>query len=237
MLSPADIKSLMGDGGCNGNEWLMIILFAMIFGWNGGGFGNNNALANAIGYENLATSAEVQRGFDNQNSMANEREILASINQNALQGMQNANQNTQYVMGAVNDKYNEMQRDIANVAMMQQQAIANQGQCCASTQLGMAQGNAALAAQIAQNEYNNAMRDAATNANFTAQIQGLKDTWYEDKIAGLQQEVTQLRGVIGNQGIQSQLNEISSKMLTYPQGWTYNAGPAPFCNCGSGCNI
>jgi hypothetical protein len=100
----------------------------MIFGWGGFG-GAGNGFANAIGYENLATSAEVQRGFDNQNSMANEREILAAINANSLQGMQNANQNTQYLMGAFNDKYNELQRDIAGVAIQNQQLMANQNEC------------------------------------------------------------------------------------------------------------
>lgn len=237
-MSPADVMALTNGENGGGFYWLaMMLIFAMMFGNGGFGFGNN-AAANALGYENLATSAEVQRGFDAQNSMANEREILAAVTGGTAQGIAAGAQNTQYLSGAITDKYGELARDVAALGVGQAQILANQSQCCASTQLGIAQGNAALSAQIAQNEYNNAMRDAATNANFTAQIQGLKDTWYEDKISGLQQEVMQLRGAIGNQGLQSQLNEISSKMLTYPQGWTYNAGPAPFCGCGNGgCNI
>ena len=48
--------------------------------WGGGGFGFGNAgFANAIGYQNLATQNDVQRGFDNQNSMANQREILTAV--------------------------------------------------------------------------------------------------------------------------------------------------------------
>lgn len=65
--------------------------------------------------------------------MANEREILATVNANSLQGMQNANQNTQYMMSAFNDKYNELQRDIAGVALTGQQIIANQSECCCNT--------------------------------------------------------------------------------------------------------
>ena len=104
-------------------------IFALLILANGGfGFGGNG-FANAIGYENLATSNEVQRGFDNQNSMANEREILAAINSNSLQGMQNANQNTQYMMNAFNDKYNELQRDISGIALIDQQIISNQQEC------------------------------------------------------------------------------------------------------------
>lgn len=125
--SLSDIAAASGDG-CGCNSFVLILLFAMIFGWNGNGFGNNG-FANAIGYENLATSAEVQRGFDNQNSIANEREILAAINGNSLQGMQNSNQNTQYITSALNDKYNELQRDIAEVAVGQANILANQNEC------------------------------------------------------------------------------------------------------------
>ena len=122
-LLMANNRDGWGDG--MGFMWI----FALLILANGGfGFGNNG-FANAIGYENLATSNEVQRGFDNQNSMANEREILAAINSNSLQGMQNANQNTQYLMGAFNDKYNELQRDIAGIALVQQQTMANQQEC------------------------------------------------------------------------------------------------------------
>lgn len=55
----------------NGGLWLFAILALM---WGGGGFGfGGNGFANAIGYQNLATQNDVQRGFDNQNSMANQR--------------------------------------------------------------------------------------------------------------------------------------------------------------------
>ena len=67
-----------GDwGGGNAFIWIFGLLILMGM-FNGGGMWGNNGFANAIGYENLATSNEVQRGFDNQNSMANEREILCS---------------------------------------------------------------------------------------------------------------------------------------------------------------
>ena len=130
VMSPSDVAVMMskdndGWGSGMGFMWIFALLILANGGW--GGFGGNAAAA--LGYENLATSAEVQRGFDAQNSMANEREILATVNQNSLQGMQNANQNTQYMMSAFNDKYNELQRDIAGVAMAQQQTIANQSEC------------------------------------------------------------------------------------------------------------
>ena len=67
-----------------------------------------------------------------------------------------------------------------------------------------------------QNNYDAAMRDAATNANFTAQIQSVKDMIAQDKIEALQQQVNAL-----------QLKEATSGVLRYPNAWTYNAGAFP----------
>lgn len=67
------------------------------------------------------------------------------------------------------------------------------------------------------------MRDAATNANFTSQIQGLKDMIKDDKIDAMQNRINQLE-------LQNQLQGV----VRYPQGWTYNAGNSPFCG---GCNM
>ena len=207
-LTASDVALLNNDGmgGWNGMIWLFAILALM-----GGGFGawGNNGFANAIGYENLATSNEVQRGFDNQNSMANEREILATVNANSLQGMQNANQNTQYLMNAFNDKYNELQRDIAGVSMMQQQAIANQNDCCCSTKM-----------LIQENRYENAMNTAQIMQAIQADGNATRAMMQQDKIERLQQQVSELQMANQMQGV-----------VRYPNGWTYNAGVAPFCQC------
>ena len=79
-LSASDV-ALLNDRN-NGFGWgdsSFMWIFALLILANGGfGGWGNNGFANAIGYENLATSNEVQRGFDSQNSMANQREILAA---------------------------------------------------------------------------------------------------------------------------------------------------------------
>ena len=67
-----------------------------------------------------------------------------------------------------------------------------------------------------QNNYDAAMRDAATNANFTAQIQSVKDMIAQDKIEALQAQVSQL-----------QLAQATAGMLKFPNSWTYSAGPFP----------
>lgn len=220
-MGPADTQAVVrgamnygfgNDGwGGNGCWWIVILFLAMMWGGNGWG---NNGFQNAIGYENLATSNEVQRGFDNRNSMANEREILATVNQNSLQGMQNANQNTQYLMGMFNDKYNELQRDIAGVAMTQQAAIANQNECCCSTKMLISD----LASQA---RYDSAMQNNAV-LQAIAGISSKMD----------QNEITNLRDKINGLELQNAMNGV----VRYPMSTAYNAGYNPFCNCGNGWN-
>ena len=261
-MSPADFAALMGNNGYNeawggGNWWWIVVLFFIMWGNNGWG---NNGFQNAIGYENLATSNEVQRGFDNQNSMANEREILASINANALQGMQNANQNTQYVTSMLTDKYNELQRDIAGVGMMQQQAISNQNECCCSTKMLIQDNTAAVNAGLAQNRYDAALNTAAinagisqnryeaalSNANLNA---GLAQNRYDSAlntsaiVQAIQQDGEATRQMMQQNKIEAlqqkvqglELQNAVAGVVRYPMSTAYNAGFNPFCNCNGMC--
>lgn len=210
MMSPSDVAVMMKDNDGWGNGMGFMWIFALLILANGGfGGWGNNGFANAIGYENLATSNEVQRGFDQQNSMANEREILATINANSLQGMQNANQNTQYMMSMFNDKYNELQRDVAGVALMQQQTIANQSECCCNTLRAIDGVN-----------FNNAMNTANINANTTAQTQRILDYLTASDNQRLRDENMMLR-----------MQGMTQDLVRYPTSTSYNAGFNPFCTC------
>ena len=217
-MSPADMAAVMRDNygyndgwGGNNSWWIVILFFAMMWGGNGWG---NNGFQNAIGYENLATSNEVQRGFDNQNSMANEREILASINANSMQGIQNANQNTQYLTGMLTDKYNELQRDIAGVAMQQQQTMANQQQCCCETKM-------LISETAGQQRYDSAMQNNAVLQAIQAEGNATRQMIQQDKIDGLQQKIQTL-----------EMQNAMAGVIRYPMSTAYNAGYNPFCNCG-----
>lgn len=217
-MGPADVAAVMrgnyggyGDG-WGGSSWWIVILFLALM-WGGNGWGNNG-FQNAIGYENLATSNEVQRGFDNQNSMANQRDILAAVQGNALQEMQNNNQNTQYMMTSFNDKYNELQRDISGVAMTQQALMANQNDCCCSTKM--------LISETAANQrYESAMQNNAVLQAIQAEGNATRQMMQQDKIEALQQKV---------QGLE--LQNAMNGVVRYPMSTAYNAGYNPFCNCG-----
>ena len=67
-----------------------------------------------------------------------------------------------------------------------------------------------------QNNYDGAMRDAATNANFTAQIQSVKDMIAQNKIEALQAQVNKL-----------ELQNATSNVLRFPNSWSYDAGQFP----------
>ena len=265
-MSPADFAALMrnnnygyNDGwGGGGNWWWIVLLFWAM--WGNNGWGNNNGFQNAIGYENLATSNEVQRGFDNQNSMANEREILAAINANAMSGMQNANQNTQYVTSMLTDKYNELQRDIAGVGMLQQQAMNNQNECCCSTKMLIQDNTAAINAGLAQNRYDAALNTAnlnagisqnryeaaLSNANLNSSLaQNRYDAAMNTSaiVQAIQQDGAATRSMMQENKIEAlqqkiqglELQNAVAGVVRYPMSTAYNAGFNPFCNCGNGC--
>lgn len=215
-LSAADVALLNGEGGMgswNGMIWLFAILALM-----GGGFGNwgNNAAANAIGYENLATQAQVDRGFDTQNMMANQRETLAAVTNGTAQTISASTANAANAINAIKDGNAALIREFGNVETALTALSGKQQECCCNILQKISEVSAATDALIARNNYDAAMRDAATNANFTAQIQSVKDMISQNKIETLQAQVNQL-----------QLAQATSGMLKFPNQWSYGAGPFP----------
>lgn len=206
-LSAADVALLNNDGmgGWNGMIWLFAIL--ALFGGGGfGGFGNNGN-TNAI-------QADVNRGFDNQNLQAQTGDILSAVNNGTAQAVAATNATFHDSLAAMQSLYNETARDIAALQVGQANALANQNACCCETKQ-----------LILQNNYDAAMRDAATNANFTAQIQGVKDMISANTIQGLRDQVEALRDQVNMAGV-----------LRFPNSWSYGAGPFPpiFGGCGCG---
>ena len=203
-LSAADVALLNNDGmgGWNGMIWLFAIL-AMMGGGGFGGWGGGNG--NAI-------QADVNRGFDNQNLQAQTRDILAAVTAGTAQSVATTNQVYHDITNYVGDKYMELQRDVAALAVGQANMLANQNACCCNTQQ-----------LIQQMNYEAAMRDANTNANINAMGQKIADLIVGNRMEDMQNRINQLE-------LQNQLNGV----VRYPNGWTYNAGNSPFCN---GCNM
>ena len=188
--------------GFEGIIYLAIIAF-MFGGFGGFGLGGNGAGAAVAA--NMATQNDVQRGFDNQNTMANQREILSAVTAGTAQSVAATNQTFHDTLGIIQNRYDELARDISGLAVGQAQVLANQNECCCN-----------IKQMIMQNNYDGAMRDAATNANFTAQIQSVKDEIAQNKIEALQAQVSQL-----------QLAQAMAGVIRFPNTWTFNAGQFP----------
>ena len=128
----ADMDSTLGtaallNGGLGGtNSWIWILLFFGFFLFNNGGmFGGNGS---------YATSNEVQRGFDNQNSVANQREALAAITAGTSQTVAAVNQAKYDNINVAKDIQMALSQQIGQVANMETSINDKIQQCCCETQ-------------------------------------------------------------------------------------------------------
>ena len=148
----------------------------------------------------------MQQGFDNQNTMANQREILAAVNQNFHDNL-----------NVIQDKYGELTRDIYGVSGQVAQVLANQNACCCDTKMLIQETSA-------QNRYDALKNTNDINAVTIGQTQKILDAISTNKIEALQGRINQL-----------ELNNAVAGVVRYPTQYAYNAGPSPFCG-GCGCN-
>lgn len=109
------------------------------------------------------------------------------------------------VGGALNSEIHDVEMSLASLGAAQQK-------CCCDTLRAIDSVN-----------YNAAMNTAAINANTTAQTQRILDAITANKMEALQSKIQSLE--LANQ---------LAGVVRYPNGYTYNAGPSPFCQCG-GC--
>lgn len=208
-LSASDV-ALLGERGY-GDMWggnSMMWIFALLI-LAGGGFGGLGGWGGRdMGY---ATSAEVQRGFDTQNLQSQTRDILSAVTSGTAQSVAATNQTFHDTLGALNDKYGELQRDIAGLAVGQANLLAKENECCCSTLRAIDSVN-----------YNSAINTAAINANTTAQTQKILDAITGNRMADMQSQINEL-----------QLQQAVAGVVRYPNASTYYAGTNPFCSCGA----
>lgn len=190
----------MNENSLFGGSGLMIfglILLFMIFGGGGFGYGANGGVA--------TLNADMQRGFDTQNLNAQTSAILSAVTNGTSQTIAASTANATNAINAIKDGNASLIREFGNVETALTALSGNMQNCCCDVKQ-----------QIMQSNYDGAMRDAATNANFTAQIQGVKDMIAQNKIEALQAQVSKL-----------QLQQATSGMLRFPTSWSYDAGQFP----------
>ena len=199
-LSAADVALLNKEDGFGGGWMGMIWLFAILalFGGGGFGFGGNQNGINAL-------NGDMQRGFDQQNTMYQTGNILNAVTNGTAQTIAASTQNAANAITAIKDGNASLIREFGNVETALTAVSGQMQNCCCDVKQ-----------QIMQNNYDGAMRDAATNANFTAQIQSVKDMIAQNKIEALQAQVNSL-----------QLQAATSNVLRFPNAWTFTGGVFP----------
>ena len=229
-MSASDVALLSGNRSCSWGDSSFMWIFALLILANGGlGWGNNN-FANAIGYENLATNADVQRGFDNQNLQAQTRDIMGAVTNGTAQTIAASTQNAANAITAIKDGNAALIREFGNVETALTALGGTQQECCCNILRAVdgvnyngAMNTAAINQNLAQNRYEAAMNTAAINENITAQVQGLKDMIYQQRD---QQQNARIQAL----ELQNQL----SNVVRYPSN-TFYAVPSPCFNTGCGC--
>ena len=207
-LSIGDVAALNSGGfGGFGGDLTGLIYLAVIFamfggGFGFGGFGNGAGAAVATG---MATQADMQRGFDAQNSMANQRETLAAVTNGTAQTIAASTANAQNAINAIKDGNAALIREFGNVETALTALGGNMQQCCCDVKQ-----------LVMQSDYNAAMRDAATNANLTAQIQSVKDQIAQNKVEQLQAQVSALT-----------LQNAMCGVMKFPTAYTFAGGNFP----------
>ena len=195
------------DGFFGGNGlWLFAILALM---WGGNGFFGGNGM----GYRQ-ATAEDVNNGFNFNDLQNQNRDIMNAISAGTAQSVATTNQLYHDTIAAFNDKYSELQRDVAGLAVGQANLLAKQNECCCS-QLRAIDGV----------NYNNAMNTAAIKEAIILDGQKTRDLMTANKIEAMQDKIHQL-----------ELNQAVAGVVRYPSATTYSSGSNPFCGCGCGFN-
>lgn len=213
-------NGVMGDG----SFWIIVLfIFALMGNW-GNGYGGN-AGNGAVPYMmNMNTGSEVQRGFDQQAVMSGLASITASLNSLAMgqcNGFSNVVNNMN--MGFANAESSAAARQMANLQQQfaMQTAIDGRLDTLAMNQQNYCCENRAAVADL---KYAMAQEGAATRSNTDAKTQAIMDKLcqleldgikqnYENRIAGMQNQIDDLRTNLGNARTDASQNALANRIL------------------------
>lgn len=189
--------------GSNSILWIfgLLILMAMMNG-GGGWFGNG-------GYRpQYATQDFVQNGFNFNDLQDQNRDISNLVTAGTAQAVAATNSTFHDTLAVLNDKYSELQRDVAALAVGQANQLAKSNECCCETKMLIAENSAAINLALANME-----------GRLTAKMDA--------------NTIQELRDKVG----QLELSQATAGVLRYPTSWSYGAGPfPPFYGYGCGCS-
>ena len=205
-LSLGDVAALSNGGFGGGLEGLIYLaVIAAMFGGGFGGFGFGGNAAGAAMATGLATQADMQMGFNQQNTMAQTRDILAAVTGGTAQTIAASTANATNAIEAIKDGNASLIREFGNVETALTALGGKQQECCCS-----------ILRAVDGVNYNGAINTAAINANTTAQVQKVLDAIAGNRMADMQNQINQL-----------QLQNAMSGVLRFPTAWTFAGGQFP----------
>lgn len=157
------VMPIDGMGGGNSFIWIfgLLILMGLFNGGYGfGGNGNTNAL-----------SADMQRGFDTQNTMAQTRDILSAVTSGTAQTIAASTQNASNAISAIKDGNAALIREFGNVETALSGVAGQMQQCCCETLRSI----------------------DGVNYNTTVQIQKVLDAIAGNRMADMQNQINALQ--------------------------------------------
>lgn len=188
----------MGEGMGSGNAFVWIFGLLILLGlFNGNGFG--------IGGNGNTLNADMQRGFDNQNTMAQTRDILSAVTSGTAQTIAASTANATNAIEAIKDGNANLIREFGTVESALTALGGKQQECCCE-----------ILRAVDGVNYNGAINTAAINANTTAQTQKILDAIMGNRMADMQNQINALS-----------LQNALSGVMKYPTTWAYNAGVFP----------
>lgn len=213
-LSAADVAAVTGGNGGfggwgDGSFWIIVLfLFALMGNGWGGGFGNGGGGAMPYVINN-----DVQRGFDQSAIMSG----ITGLSGNVTNGFANAE------ISRCNGQTNILQTLASNqMANLQGfNAITSSFQnCCCDNRLAVAETKQLISAEA-----------AATRANTDAKVQAVMDKLcqlemdgikqnYENRIAGMQNQIDNLRAAINDANGQASQNAQTAAIIANNEAQT-----------------
>lgn len=195
------VMPIGGDGFGGGTSFMWIFGLLILLGlFNGGGFGygGNQGGVNAL-------NADMQRGFDQQNTMYQTGNILTAVTNGTAQTVAASTQNAANAITAIKDGNAALIREFGNVETALTALGGKQQECCCE-----------ILRAVDGVNYNGAINTAAINANTTAQTQKILDAIMGNRMADMQAQINAL-----------QLQAATANVLRFPNAWTYAGGVFP----------
>ena len=171
--SLSDVAAVAGENGFGGNNALLIlVLFAMIFGWGGNGWGNNGALDSAIAAQGgYVTNSQMNNALQFESLQQGNRDITAAVSQGKYD-----------TLGAISAAEQRLTANQASILALENSIAERQNTCCTEILRGVDGVN-----------FNAAMNTAAINTNVSEQIQKVLDVITGNRMADMQEQINQLQ--------------------------------------------